>query len=53
MPGWINVPVRIETRNKLDALKRVDQSYDKLLNELMDEIQMLLEQHKKANNEQE
>jgi len=51
MPGWINVPVRIETRNKLDALKRDDQSYDKLINEMIEEIQMLLEQRKETHNE--
>ncbi len=39
MPGWINVPVRIETRNRLDAVKHDTQSYDKIINELLDKIE--------------
>lgn len=35
MPGWIHVPVRIETHNKLDTIKREGQSYDSLINELL------------------
>ncbi len=36
MPGWINVPVKIETRDRLDTIKRVGQSYDNLINEIVD-----------------
>ncbi len=36
MPGWINVPVRVETRDRLEALKRAGQSYDSLINEIVD-----------------
>ena len=37
MPGWINVPVKIETRERLEAIKRKGQSYDSVINELLDE----------------
>lgn len=38
MPGWINVPMKIETRNRLDPLKREGQSYDSLINEIVDAL---------------
>lgn len=37
MPGWINVPVRIETKERMDKLKNnTKKSSDKLINELLD-----------------
>ena len=36
MPGWINVPVKIETRNRLEQIKKQGESYDKVINELLD-----------------
>ncbi len=38
MPGWINVPIKIETRNRLEALKKAWQSYDSLINEIVDAL---------------
>lgn len=43
MPGWINVPVKIETRNKLEIIKKEQEksantpiSYDKVISDLID-----------------
>lgn len=46
MPGWINVPMRIETRNRLDELRQDNQSYDKIINELLDNLEGLLKRQK-------
>lgn len=35
MPGWINVPMKMETRDKLDKIRKEGQSYDSVINELM------------------
>ena len=35
MPGWINVPVKVETRERLDKVKQDKQSYDSIVNELV------------------
>jgi len=46
MPGWINVPVRIETRERLDKVKQDKQSYDAVINELVNEHEEKVEQEK-------
>jgi hypothetical protein len=39
MPGWINMPIKVETRQRLDTVKRDKaQSYNALINELLDEL---------------
>ncbi len=38
MPGWINMPIRIETRERIDKIKKDGKSYDKFLNEVLDEL---------------
>ena len=38
MPGWIGVPMKVETRDRLDLLKREGQSYDNLVNEMVDAL---------------
>lgn len=50
MPGWINIPVKVETRERLDKVKGAKvQSYDSLINALIDQyLQPLDEQLKSA-----
>ena len=38
MPGWIGLNIRVETRDRLNTLKREGQSYDKLINEIVDAL---------------
>ncbi len=52
MPGWIGVPMKVETRDRLDKLKRVGQSYDSLVNEIVDALpQKPVETDPSANEE--
>lgn len=44
MPGWINVALKVETRNRLDKIKEdlpdnVSKSYDRIINDLLDDLE--------------
>lgn len=36
MPGWINIPIKIETHQRLNKVREKEQSFDKFINKLLD-----------------